>query len=199
MPSLNLICLANARKRSERCVACLRADGKGWVRLVSNAEHGELDFAQRSLGDAGEPRNFDLIRVEVVQPRPVPGQPENWLIANRPWKLLERPAPAAFQTLFATFLGREAVVFGSATDRLCAAGFQHNPPRSSLVLLKPQGTRFLHEVIGSKKRARALFSLGRNHFNLSVTDPPFEQALNCRPAGGYTPEAAGVHDVNRLL
>lgn len=199
MASLDLICLANARKRSERCVACLRAEGKGWIRLVSAAEHGELTYAQRNLGDAGEPQSFDLLRVEVIQPRPVPGQPENWLIANRPWKLLERPAPAALRALFLKFLSTDELIFGSATDRLRAAGFQSKPPAASLTLLKPRSPTFIHEIIGSKKRVRALFSLGKNQYNLSVTDPPFEQALKCRPAGTYTAESAGVGDVSQLL
>ena len=196
---LDLICLANARKRSERCVACLRADGPGWIRLVSAAEHGELNYAQRNLGDAGEPQNFDLIRVEVIQPRPVPGQPENWLIANRPWELLERPAPAAYRAVLADFLCSDELIFGSAADRICAASFRQRLPATSLALLKPRSLVFLHEILGSKKRVRALFNLGKNHYNLSVTDPPFEHALKCRPAGTYTPESIGVDDIGRLL
>src|SRR5882762_10878846 len=82
MPFLDLICLANARKRSERCVAGLRADAGRWIRLVSRAEHGEFTYAQRNLGEAGEPQNFDLIRVEVLVPQPTPGQPENFLVGT---------------------------------------------------------------------------------------------------------------------
>lgn len=196
---LDLICLANARKRSERCVACLRADGGGWIRLVSNAEHGELTLAQRTLGDPGEPQNFDLIQVEVLQAQPVPGQPENWLVGRRPWKLLERPAPAEFHPMFAKHLQREHLIFGSASDRLAASTFQSRPPASSLALLKPQATHFEHQIIGSKKRVRGLFKLGQNSFNLSITDPPFEQNLKCLPAGRYAPATLEIPDKNRLF
>ena len=55
------------------------------------------------------------------------------------------------------------------------------------------------EIIGSKKRARAVFYLGPNTFNLSVTDPPFEQRLKCFPAGVYTPASLGIPDENRLF
>jgi hypothetical protein len=199
MALLELICLANARKRSERCVACLRADGEGLIRLVSNAEHGELIFAQRNLGDSGEPQIFDLIRVEVARPHPVPGQPGNWLIGNCRWKLLERPAPQELHGVFAKALYRGNLIFGSALDKLGAASFRYRPPSASLALLKPHNVRFLHEIIGSKKRVRALFDLGQNSFNLSVTDPPFEQLLKCRPAGIHTTASLGIQDENRLL
>jgi hypothetical protein len=39
---VDVICLANARKRSERCVACVHAQTGAWIRLVSGSEHGEL-------------------------------------------------------------------------------------------------------------------------------------------------------------
>jgi hypothetical protein len=162
MALLDLICLANARKRSERCVAGLRVDGDGWIRLVSCSEHGELTYAQRNLGDAGEPQNFDLMRVEVTQPRGVPGQPENWLVGSRPWKLLGRPALPGLRLLLAGNLQSESTIFGSLSDRLAAAGFQRNAPANSLALVKPEKPRFLHEIIGSKKRVRALFRLGQN-------------------------------------
>ena len=199
MPFLDLICLANARKRSERCVAGLRADAGGWIRLVSRAEHGEFNYAQRNLGEAGEPQNFDLIRVEVLVPRPTPGQPENCLVGNAPWKLLERPAPPEFQPILTGHLRRDNLIFGSLSDRLVSASFQAEPVSASLAVLKPQRTRFQHEIIGSKKRARAVFYFGPNTFNLSVTDPPFEQRLKCLPAGVYTPASLGIPDENRLF
>lgn len=181
---LDLICLANARKRSERCVACLRADGSGWIRLVSNSPHGELNFSQRTLGAHGEPQNFDLIRAEVIRASPLLGQPENWLIADRPWKLLQRPAAPEFHAVLTKHVHRENGIFGSTADRLAVANFRRQPVSASLAVLKPQNTRFVHEILGSKKRVRALFDLGHNSFNLSVTDPPFEQQIK-GPSSGY--------------
>ena len=199
MPLLDLICLANARKHSERCVACLRIDGNGWVRLVSAASHGELTYPQRNLAANGEPQNFDLIRVEVLRPKPAIGQPENWLIANAPWKLLERPAPRSLQDVVAKALHLESSLFGSYSDRVAARFFQLTPSLGSLALLKPEEVQFRHEILGSKKRVRALFILGQHEFNLSVTDPPFEQRIKCLEAGDYAPGEFGIRDENRLL
>jgi hypothetical protein len=143
----------------------LRADGGGWVRLASGAEHGELTYDQRNLGDAGEPQNFDLIQVEVAQPRPVPGQPENCLVGNRPWQLLERPARLALRAVLAGDLYQGTEIFGSKSDRLAASSFAYRPPTYSLALIRPQQARFCHEIRGSKKPVRAHFCLGANHNN----------------------------------
>lgn len=199
MALLELICLANARKRSERCVACLRADGGGWIRLVSNAEHRELTYMQRNLGNAGEPQNFDLIQVDVAQALPVPGQPENHLIGNRPWQLLERPARCALGAVLAANLYQGTEIFGSRSDRLPASSFAYLPPAYSLALIRPQQARFCHEIHGSKKLVRAHFSLGPNHYNLSVTDPPFEQRVKSLRAGEYSLQDVGIAREDRML
>jgi hypothetical protein len=70
---VDVICLANARKRSERCVACVHAQTGAWIRLVSGSEHGELTYAQRNLGSHGEPQKLDLIRVGLAHKKPLRG------------------------------------------------------------------------------------------------------------------------------
>jgi hypothetical protein len=177
----------------------MRADGGGWIRLVSGAEHGELNYAQRNLGDAGEPQNLDLIRIDVIRPRAARGQPENWLVGNQAWKLLQRPAPPSLQAQLVTRLQREGMIFGSPSDRLAAASFQRNAPANSLALIKPRNPRFIHEITGSKKRVRALFEFGEYSFNFSVTDPPFEQRIKSLPPGDYSPASLGISDENRLF
>src|ERR1039457_4830459 len=59
MPSVDLICLANSCKWHSRCLAGLRVDGGGWVRPVSDREHGELQYSQYRLPDHSEPHLFD--------------------------------------------------------------------------------------------------------------------------------------------
>src|ERR1022692_1954860 len=92
MPSVDLICLANSYKWHSRCLAGLRVDGGGWVRPVSDREHGELQYSQYRLPDHSEPHLFDVIRVGLSHRQPTPHQPENWLVNNSAWALLERPA-----------------------------------------------------------------------------------------------------------
>jgi hypothetical protein len=49
------------------------------------------------------------------------------------------------------------------------------------------------------EEAGAHSSAGQHEFNLSVTDPPFEQRIECLKAGDYAPGEFGIRDENRLL
>lgn len=194
----DVICLANARKRSERCVAGVHIGSGEWIRLVSGAEHGELNYAQRSLGEHGELQKLDLMRVRLAQHKPSAGQPENWLIENAPWELLERPAGKhALRALLNTVQGGD-LLFGSGSDRVVACSFAAKPAAASLALVLPTEVGWLFETIGSKQRARALFRLGAHHYNLSITDPPVEEKLKSLANGIHKSSELGLDD-SRLL
>lgn len=190
----DVICLANARKRSERCVACVHAESGAWIRLVSGTEHGELDRRQRSLGSHGEPRKLDLIRVDLASRKSAPGQPENWLIARSPWQLLQRPATPAALRLLKNNIQTDDLIFGSAADRERGAKFIANPAAASLALVQPREVGFLFETIGSKQRVRTLFRLGKHRYNLSLTDPPVEEKLKSLPNGMHSCAEAGFDE-----
>ena len=194
----DVICLANARKRSERCVACVHAESGAWMRLVSRAEHGELRYAQRNLGDDGEPQKLDLIRVQVAGRKATASQPENWLIENAAWRLLERPARSSVLQVLTKTVRRDELLFGSASDRICAGSFEKRPALASLALVVPKEVRWLFETIGSKQRARVKFRLGRCVYNLSVTDPPVEEKLKSLANGVHRSEEIALRD-ERLL
>lgn len=194
----DVICLANARKRSERCVACVHAENGAWMRLVSRAEHGELSYAHRNLGAGGEPQKLDLMRVRLACRKPTPSQPENWLIESAPWELLERPARISVLQILAKTVHSQELLFGSASDRICAVSFAAKPAAASLALVMPGEVRWLFETIGSKQRVRAKFRLGRCSYNLSVTDPPVEEKLKSLANGEHRSEEIGLRD-ERLL
>ena len=67
-------------------MAGLRADGTGWIRPVSDEEHGVLRRHHFVLGDGKAPNLLDIIEIEVAQAPPEPHQPENWLLVDRPWE-----------------------------------------------------------------------------------------------------------------
>jgi hypothetical protein len=66
-------------------------------------------------------------------------------------------------------------------------------------LIRPQPAGFCHEIRGAKKLLRALFCLGANHCNFSVTDPPFEQRVKSLPAAGYSLPDLGIVREDRML
>ena len=138
MPSVDLICLANSYKWNCRCLAGLRVDGGGWVRPVSDREHGELQYGQYRLPDHSEPHLFDVIRVGLSHRQPAPHQPENWLVDNSPWALLERPASADHRRVVSAAVFGGPALFGNTGRSVPQAQFRSRPARESLVLVARQ-------------------------------------------------------------
>ena len=82
--SKRIVCLANARKLSGRCVAgrewtAGKAAGR-WIRPVSARENQEVSEYERQYDDGSDPRVLDIIDVPVLGPRPDGFQTENWLL-----------------------------------------------------------------------------------------------------------------------
>ena len=99
-----MICLANSRKMSGRCVAGkeILQDGQfgGWFRPVSAREGEEVSERERSYADGGEPRLLDVIDVPVLGARPTLHQRENWLLdPQRRWRFVRRVHPSELARL----------------------------------------------------------------------------------------------------
>ena len=79
-----IVCLANSRKMSGRCIAGkeLSPDGRpsGWIRPVSDRESEEVSEYERQYEDGSDPRVLDVIDVPVIQAKPKDYQQENWLL-----------------------------------------------------------------------------------------------------------------------
>lgn len=199
MPSFDLICLANSRKLSERCIAGLRTDTGGWIRPVSKAEHGELNYSERQLGPDGEPRNFDIIRVSLAKAHAAPSQPENWLINPESWRLIERPAPARFDVLVRRAIHSGEVLFDSLSDRVPETTFHSKQARESLVLIRPSDVRWITEEFHGRRKARVSFKLGNAQYALAVTDPSVEWDIKLKDLGRHTSEELGLEESRTLF
>ncbi|MFI6581643.1 dual OB domain-containing protein [Embleya sp. NPDC050493] len=76
-----LVCLANSRKHSGRCVAGMVGDGSGeWVRPVSARPGHEVSARERQYEDGTEPNVLDVVLVPLLRPQPHDFQSENWLL-----------------------------------------------------------------------------------------------------------------------
>ncbi len=77
-----ILCLANSRKLSGRCVAgreVLEAAPGPWIRPVSTREKEEVSEDERQYEDGSDPRVLDVIDIPLRHQRPHACQTENWV------------------------------------------------------------------------------------------------------------------------
>jgi hypothetical protein len=200
LPTIEIICLANSRKLSGRCIAGLRTDGKGWIRPVSETSDGTLFLTKYTLKDGSEARVLDVVRIEFTKPRPEIYQPENWVISNTHWRLIERPASFEHQRIFHSFIFQGPELFGDQSDRISIKSLNKTPAQASLALVIPDTIEWvIKRNIKGKRQIRALFNLSGALYDLGVTDPELEQYLKSLPLGNYSLKSIGLRETDRLL
>lgn len=190
-----IICLANSRKLSGRCVAgkeVLTSGTSGWIRPVSARHSGELSEEERRYEDGRDPRVYDIIDIPILKARPHLYQSENHLIdADEYWEktgtiswedlkdLIDSPAPL--------WVNGDSS-YNGVNDRVAmqvASRLDH-----SLVLIEPQDLSIHVQLEGAdfgnpKRKVRADFIHLGAPYRLVVTDPVAERAFFARPNGVY--------------
>jgi hypothetical protein len=191
-----LVCLANSRKLSGRCIAGKEIAGKrvaGWVRPVSARPHEEVSEYERQYEDGSDPRVMEIIDVPLLDPRPNGYQQENWLLdpkhywvkADRiKWDTLERLADPGEPL----WMNGNSTYHGS-NDRipLPAAGTLN----SSLRLVRVESLTLSvfapGEAFGNtKRRIQGRFRHDQTEYRLWVTDPGYERAYLAKSDGEYS-------------
>lgn len=83
MTTKTLVCLANSRKHSGRCIAGIELidDVAGdWIRPVSARTGREVSEREREYQDGSDPQVLDVVVVPLLEPLPEAFQTENWLL-----------------------------------------------------------------------------------------------------------------------
>jgi hypothetical protein len=99
-----IVCLANSRKISGRCVAGRELLQEGllgpWIRPVSARGDGEVSLLERRYQDGQDPRLLEIINIPLLAPKSEPNQPENWLLdPNYYWQKVGEFARDSLQLL----------------------------------------------------------------------------------------------------
>ena len=191
-----IVCLANSRKLSGRCVAGkeILGDGVsgGWIRPVSNRPEKEVSWKERRYKDGGDPSVLDVIKIPLRSAEPRSYQQENWLLdPGYYWEKVNRIGSDDLQRLA-----------DSPTslwiDGHCSAnGRNDRVPQSlvngivgSLLLIRvrnldlevfPPGLSFGNP----KRRVQGRFQHKGTDYWLWVTDPSYEQEYLSKPNGRY--------------
>ena len=196
MPAVKtIVCLANSRKLSGRCVAGLElSNGRrvSWIRPVSAREHEEVSEHERQYEDGSDPRVLDLISVPLVHPHPKGYQQENWLLdPGYYWKKTGRMAWNDLANLLdpvePLWLDGDST-YNGRNDRILLA--QSAPLTSSLRLIHVDRMTLSvfapGEAFGNpKRRVQGWFVHGGAEYRLWVTDPAYERQYLAQDDGGY--------------
>lgn len=197
MAYVEVICLANSRKRGGRCVVGLRTDGRGWVRPVAPYEDGALYGQHYTLDDGSQAQVLDVLRVDVAEACPQAYQPENWLVGQKTWQLVSRPADSKAIAILRRYIERGPSLLGNETDKRSAQAFLKTPAESSLALVAPRHVDWeIRKGFHGRRQVRAKFELGRAQYDLGVTDPDLEQRLSHLQEGLYYIPSAQDEEVS---
>jgi hypothetical protein len=180
-----ILCLANSRKLSGRCVAGREiASGQpgAWIRPVSDREHQEVSEEERRYQDGSDPLVLDVIDVPLIGSRPHLFQQENWLLDPKfYWQKTGRLDWSGLQA----FVDRDGPLWihhqsshKGLNDRIALS--QAEALRSSLRLIHVDALTSDVSRPGAafgnpKRRVQGQFEHGGMRYHLWVTDPVYEK------------------------
>ena len=194
--SKQIVCLANSRKLSGRCIAgreWTEGEGAGkWVRPVSEREHQEVSEYERQYADGSEPRVLDIIDIPVLEPQSEGCQTENWLLdpeyywekvgsySSLDLPVLVDPVGPLWLDGYSTYHGRNDRVPTELTGEV----------RSSLRLIQVEELALEvfapGEAFGNtKRRVQGHFVHSGREYALWVTDPRYERRYLAKLDGTY--------------
>lgn len=190
-----IVCLANSRKRSGRCVAGKEQTAKGpgeWMRPVSDRPSQEVSEDERQYEDGSDPRVLDIIDIPLLNHDPKSYQAENWLldpnfywvrIGRARWRDLAHLAddpPRLWVNSSSTYSGLNDRVSLSDSQSLTSSLYLLHLERVKLRVLAP-GANFGNP----KRRVQADFSYKGSKYILWVTDPVVERRYLAGKDGEY--------------
>lgn len=184
-------------------MAGLRVDRRGWVRPIApETDHGQLYSRHFRLDDDTDPEVLDVMRIDVAAHQPVPGQPENWAIGDKPWVLVTRPAGPHLYGILRSALELGPSLLGSFNKSISAnLAVQAN---TSLALVAPSRIRWLIERDRyDRLQPRVTFELNGRSYNLPITDPAWTSRIVRRcsklEGGPHPQEAIGISPASKVL
>jgi len=194
-----IVCLANSRKHSGRCVAGKEwTDGipGRWIRPVSDRETGELSPDRVRMDNGRTAALLDVIAVPLEKGCGEGYQRENHLAGALPWRWKARlPASEASRLLDPVdrlwIDGHHS--FTGINDRI-PLDLVRESVSSSLLFVRPQALDILVAPDAKGlKRVRAELTLDGELYRIPVTDPLAEERFLRRAPGRYPLEGDEIY------
>ena len=199
MGPIKIVCLANSRKISGRCIAGKIAEENKWIRPVSNRESEEISEEERRYENGEMPKLLDIISIPVKERKPILHQMENYLIDDDYYwiktgdfegslnDLLDSPKDL-WGTGYSSYQGNN----DRMPENMCANYSE------SLYLIKPQNLEIIVRVEGeefgnAKRKVRAEFGYNGKTYLFPVTDPVVERKYLSGENGSFTLAIDKIH------
>ena len=181
-----ILCLANSRKMSGRCLAGKEIGGDKigpWVRPVSARPHEEISEEERRYEDGHTASLLEIVSIPMLEPRPGTFQSENHLIADEYYWTRKAKATWAQVAGAVDNVQGQLWVNGSSTYNGCNDQVPEAEAiklKGSLLLVKPSTLSIEVAPEGgvyapAKRRVRADFSLNGLNYNFVLTDAAMER------------------------
>jgi hypothetical protein len=187
---MHVICLALSKREGGYCLAGVERGKNRWVRPIAGQQRPELHFSKL-------PKLLDVWDIPLTGPAPEIHQPENWLVGQGDWRLVERITDDAAASLLSELTTAGPELLRNHTDRIRCMDIKAHPLAASVRIIRPRDIRF-YVAWGTRqgqRQARCAFSLDGANYDLSVTDSAFEARLLHDfkvGSGRHTPKEAGV-------
>lgn len=194
----SIICLANSRKISGRCIAGKEIkDTKSigsWIRPVSSRESEEISEEERRYENGQMAKILDIIEIPIKAHKPNSFQSENYLIhddyywekkgAFDPVKLPSLcDHPKALWSNSTSYQGLNDRILEGLIDEVNSS-LHLISPVSLDIIVRREGAEFGKE----KRKVRAKFSYNYVPYIFPITDPIVECNYLARADGTYTIE-----------
>jgi ATP-dependent DNA helicase RecQ len=191
-----IICLANSRKYSGRCIAGKMLNDDvvgGWIRPVGETASGELSRGRITLENGETPNLLDILTVQLQEPVPHTYQSENHLVGASRW------------TRKGTWPISRVSELVDTPDRLWVNGYHSLGGRNdrmpteltdetlstSLLFIQPNCLVFtVHHDSKGLNKLRAKFAFNGDDYWMAVTDPIMESLYLPLDVGHYPTKCA---------
>lgn len=191
-----MVCLANSRKHSGRCIAGIVTEGSQsgeWLRPVSDRHGAEVSESERQYVDGSDPRVLDVLEVPLLRQAPHGHQVENWLLdPHQHWVRRDRLTWGDLARLGDTerllWPSHAESTYNGLNDRVTAAeagAFDHS---LHLVWVDDLVVRVFApgaEFGNLKRRVQGQFMHLGAEYRVWIIDPVVERAFLARDDGHY--------------
>ena len=181
MKSIEIVCLANSRKISGRCIAGKIISDNKWMRPISSRVSEEISEEERRYENGQMPKLLDIINIPVKEHKPQLFQNENYLIEDDYyWEKKDEFLSSLDELLDAPndLWGTQSSSYQGQYDRIpedtCG------DYGGSLYLINPKSLKIIVRVEGEefgnpKRKVRAEFNYNDITYIFPVTDPTIER------------------------